>query len=198
MARHDVVVFSHDDVELVSPRPFDAIAHALQRHDVVGLAGSRLVSGPAVMWAGHPHLHGHVAYPDGGRDFQATVFSLECGLLDGMQALDGMLIAARRAAALRIGFDERTFDGFHFYDLDFTYRAHLAGLSVAVTTDVTAIHASNGEFGDEWRRGAHRFVAKFPGMNAPVGSHHAYAARLESRPKVARFYEELRGLAATP
>ena len=199
-ARHDLVVFSHDDVELVSPAPFEALERALREHDVVGFAGSRRVTGPAVTWAGHPHLHGGVAYPvaDARPGWDATVFSLASGILGGMQALDGLLIAARRDAARAIGFDAATFDGFHFYDLDFTYRAHLAGRRVAVTTEVAAIHASEGSFDDAWRRAAQRFVAKFPALAAPAGPHHSYGARLGSRERVLRFHEELRALGAAP
>ena len=196
MARHPIVVFSHDDVELVSPRPFEAFDDALERHDIVGLAGARHVGGPAVMWAGHPHVHGWVAYPETVEGCSATVFSLESGVIGGMKVLDGMLFAARREAALCVGFDAATFDGFHFYDIDFTYRAHLAGLRIAVTTDVIAIHASHGLFDEEWRRYAARFMAKFPHLRLPKGEHHAYAAALSSRTRMARFYNELRGLAA--
>ena len=195
-ARHPVVVFAHDDVELVSPQPFEALDDALESNDVVGLAGAALASGPAVMWAGHPHLRGWVAYPATEGAWDATVFSLEGGAPGGMQALDGMLLAARREAARKVGFDAATFDGFHFYDLDFSYRAHLAGLAVAVTTGVTAIHASRGSFDADWKRYAERFMAKFPALSAPKGEHHAYRARLATRAHLVRFYEELRGLAA--
>ena len=189
------MVFSHDDVELVSPHPFEALDDALEGHDVVGLAGADRVSGPAVMWAGHPHMRGWIAYP-AGEAWDATVFSLDAGVQGGMQSLDGMLFAARREAAGKVGFDAATFDGFHFYDLDFTYRAHRAGLPVAVTTGVTAVHASRGRFDDSWRLYAGRFVAKFPELATPKGEHHAYRARLSTRERLARFYEELRGLAA--
>jgi hypothetical protein len=197
-ARHGIVVFSHDDVELVSPRAFDAIEQALAENHVAGLAGSGLVRGPAVMWAGHPHLRGFVAMPVPGdaHACKATLFSLECGVLDGMQALDGFFFAARRDAALSVGFDATTFDGFHFYDLDFTYRAALAGLRVAVTTDVVAIHHSLGNFGDVWQRYAPRFTAKFPALDGVRGSNEHYSARLASRENAVRFYEEIRGLAA--
>ena len=102
--------------------------------------------GPAVMWAGHPHLRGFVAMPVDGDPaaIGTSTFALECGVLGGMQALDGFWFAARREAALAVGFDGATFDGFHFYDLDFTYRAHLAGLRVAVTTDIVCLHRSHG------------------------------------------------------
>jgi hypothetical protein len=199
-ARYDLVVFSHDDVELASARPFDAFERALARHDVVGVAGSRLLNGPGVTWAGQPHLRGGVAYPPQappGR-WKATVYSLETGILGGMQALDGLVFAARREAALRIGFDAATFDGFHFYDLDFTYRAHLAGLGVAVTTEIAAIHASEGRFDDTWREYAARFQAKYPALAAPMGQAFYFGREFASREQVLRFHEEMNGLGAAP
>jgi GT2 family glycosyltransferase len=113
-----------------------------------------------------------------------------------MQALDGLLLATRRGVAQRVGFDAATFDGFHFYDLDFTYRAHLLGLRLAVTTDVIAVHASTGNFGEAWQRYVERFRAKFPALVAPAGKHHAYGERFRTPGEVVRFYDALRGLGA--
>ncbi len=198
-AAFDTVVFSHDDVELLSAAPFTALQAALEENDVVGLVGATQVSGPAVAWAGHPHLHGWIAQPSAdGAAWDANVFSAASGTVRGAQSLDGLLIAARRDAARRIGFDAATFDGFHFYDLDFSYRAHLAGLRVAITTEISAIHASEGRFDAEWRRYADRFRSKFPALDRPAGPHHVYAARLRSKPEIVRFFDELRGLAQVP
>ena len=195
-SHHELVVFSHDDVELVSPRPFGHIVRALERYNLVGLAGSRRVSGPAVMWAGHPHVHAWVSYPANppAAGWDAGLFSLEGGLLAGMQALDGLFFAARREVVRKVGFDAPTFDGFHFYDLDFTYRAHLAGFKLAITTDVLAIHESPGRFDDDWKRYAERFQAKFPALSAPAGDYHAYGARFASKQQLVRFFAELRAL----
>lgn len=196
LCRHEIVVFAHDDVELASFRPFDLIAAALQGNDIVGVAGTRHVCGPAVMWAGHPHVHGWVAYParEGDAGWDASLFSLEGGLLGGMRALDGLIFATRREVVRRVGFDAAIFDGFHFYDLDFTYRAWRAGLRLAVCTDVIAIHASEGHFGADWQRYAGRFKAKFPELQASVGDYHAYGARFGTREAMLRFYAALRGL----
>jgi len=199
-ARHPLVLFTHDDVELISDGPFEALDAALASHDIVGLVGSRKVAGPGVTWAGHPHLHGWIAYPSArhpGR-WDTTLFSTESGVLGGMQALDGVFIAARREAALAIGFDADTCDGFHFYDLDFTYRAHRAGLSLAVATDVVAVHASEGKFDESWRASVPRIQAKFPELVAPAGAFHAYGAPLSSKGRVLAFYETLRGLGDAP
>ena len=83
-----------------------------------------------------------------------------------MQSLDGVFMAMRRETLGELRFDERTFDGFHFYDLDFSYRAHLAGLRLAVSTDILVLHASEGQFADDWKRYAARFLGKFPSLTA--------------------------------
>jgi hypothetical protein len=199
-ARHDTIVFSHDDVELASAQPFAAVDRALAAHDIAGVAGSRLLNGPGVTWAGHPHLRGAVAYPprEAAGRWKATLYSLETGVMGGMQSLDGLFFAARRAAAERVGFDAATFDGFHFYDLDFVYRAHLAGLRVAVTTEIVAVHASEGQFDEKWRHYAARFQAKHPALAAPMGQAFYFGRELASKPDVLRFYDEVNGLGATP
>ena len=196
-ARHDWIVFSHDDVELASGHPFDALQRALQNHDIVGLAGSDLARGAAWAWAGHPHLFGTVSYPANGR-WNATVYSLDTGVRSGMQVIDGLLFAVRRQAALALGFDAKTFDGFHFYDLDFVYRAHLTGHRVAVTTEVLAIHASEGRFDEAWRRHAERFLGKFPALNAPQGPSFSFGRELPTREALVRFHEAFNGLGAQP
>jgi hypothetical protein len=196
-ARHDRVVFSHDDVALPSPRPFDALQRALQDHEIVGLAGADLANGPATLWAGHPHLFGSVAYPASG-GWKAAIYSLRTGVLGGMQTLDGMLFAARRETTLRVGFDGATFDGFHFYDLDFVYRAHRAGCRIAVTTEVLAMHASEGRFDDTWRRYAERFLRKFPALGAAQGPSFYFGRELASREALVRFHEAFNGLGAQP
>ena len=42
-------------------------------------------------------------------------------LVRNVQALDGLFMAARRSVIERVSFDPVTFDGFHGYDLDFSY-----------------------------------------------------------------------------
>ena len=191
-AAHEHMVFVHDDVELVSPAPLAALARSLREADVVGLAGSARATGPAVLWSGHPDLHGWVSYPAAnGTGLEAAPLSLRHGVVGGMQTLDGLLIACRREVALDVGFDAETFDAFHFYDLDFCVRAHRAGWRLAVTTDVLAVHASRGGFGDEWQRYRERFQAKFPELNAPAGAPHWYAAGLPDVDALRAFYATL-------
>lgn len=192
-ASGESVVLCHDDIEVLSPRLDLAIARALESFDIAGVAGSDRVSGPAVLWAGHPHVHGWVSYPRGG-EIEVAPLSFRSGLLGGMQALDGVFLALRGSAARSLRFDERIFDGFHFYDLDFTYGAHLAGYRLGVSTDILLLHASEGRFEEDWKRYAQRFLEKYPQLREPQGKPHWYGARVASRALALAFYERLRRL----
>ena len=168
-SRGDLLLFSHDDVEILSDDLAPAISRATESLDVVGIVGtSKVLSGywPA---AGHPFLHGWLAQPaptegsagqNGAERFVVGVFGVDAPITAGLQGLDGMFFVAKRAVVESIPFDETTFDGFHGYDLDFSYAAHLAGFSVGTSAEIALIHASGGKFGDSWQRYANRFAEK--------------------------------------
>ncbi len=161
-----IVVFSHDDVTLPADAVHRMVGH-LRHADVLGLAGTTRLSGPGWVSSGWPHLRGQVVHvlPDGS--CSVSVYYPHHGLMGGIQALDGLLIAARRDVAAAIGFDARTFDGFHLYDVDFSFRAHLGGFRVAVAGDIPVLHASTGSFDETWARAADAFARKCDGRLAP-------------------------------
>jgi len=197
-ARGEAVLFVHDDVEVLSPGLDALLARALARADVVGVAGTRHLAGPTLGWAGQREMRGwlvHGSSASSAWDFSAL--ALRAGLDAGMQALDGCFIAARTAAARATGFDAATFDGFHFYDLDFCLRAHRAGLSVAVDTGILVAHASRGSLGPAWEAQARRFVSKFaPLGQGPSGPSHFHAVRLASADEALAMQAELDGFCA--
>jgi len=197
-ARGEATVFLHDDVEVVSPGLDAPLARALARADVVGVAGTRKVAGPTLGWAGQAPLAGWLVHTDtAGAHWDFSLLSLRGGLVGGMEALDGCFLAARTASARRVGFDEKTFDGFHFYDLDFGLRARRAGMAVAVDTDILVRHASRGALGADWQAQAGRFVAKFaPMATEPAKPNHFHAARLATREIALALHDELNGFCA--
>jgi GT2 family glycosyltransferase len=78
--------------------------------------------------------------------------------------LDGAFFCARREVVDGARFDSATFDGSHLYDIDFSYRAHLAGFCIGVTHDIVIAHEPVGNFNETWKIYAHRFMAKFPAL----------------------------------
>ena len=53
------------------------------------------------------------------------------------------------------------FDGFHLYDLDFSYGACLSGFKLAVDHRIGLLHASSGVFKDAWHTYRRRFEDKY-------------------------------------
>ncbi|MBK8324130.1 MAG: glycosyltransferase [Betaproteobacteria bacterium] len=197
-ASGEAIVFLHDDVEVVSPGLDALLARALARADVVGIAGTRSLAGPTLGWGGQAPMAGWLVHTDAtGGPWDFSLLAFTAGLAGGMEALDGCFLAARAGAARRVGFDEGTFDGFHFYDLDFCFRAKRTGHAVAVDTDILVRHASRGALGPDWQAQAGRFVAKFaPIATAPAQPNHFHAARLENRETALALHDEINGFCA--
>ena len=58
----------------------------------------------------------------------------------------------------------RTFDGFHHYDLDFTFAAHLAGFRLGIASDIHILHESSGAHDEKWHHYLARFEQKYAGQ----------------------------------
>jgi hypothetical protein len=183
-ARGDLLVFCHDDIGIVCDDFAGRLRRYLARFDVIGVAGSDTLNGPVWAWAGTPHVLNWVCPRKVDGKFYA--FLLGPGpLLANAQALDGVFIAARREAAEHIGFDTDTFDGFHFYDLDFSYRAARAGLRCAVAAEIVVWHASGGDFrSPAWQHYATRFVQKFPELEPQTEMAPYESVGLEFEPRL--------------
>jgi len=175
-SRGDLLVFSHDDIEILTPQFVPRLKWHLESHDLVGVAGTtRLVDGG---WrsAGNAHLYGQVAQVNWKHHrFDVLSFGDPSTAREPVQALDGLFLACKRAVLESIHFDEETFDGFHLYDLDFTFAAYLAGMRLAVCGDLPILHYSAGIYGEVWDRYAQRFVQKYRGK---LGPKNPYASKI--------------------
>jgi hypothetical protein len=204
-SRGDILIFSHDDIEILTPEFRERLVAHLEDFDVVGVAGtSRLVDGS---WssAGQPWVHGQAVQPAAsGQGYQLQIYARAEGRArPKIQAVDGMFFAARRAAAEALRFDAQRFDHFHLYDIDFSYRAHLARMRVGVCNDILIYHASLGKFDDTWRRYLKVFHDKFAGSlsKEPPGQRVLHALEpvptLNDAMTVFNYYLRQCGLAAT-
>lgn len=167
-AKGDLLVFSHDDVEHLRGDFAPVLLSGLERFDVLGAAGATRCVDAYWPAAGHPHLRGACAAPGPSGQVTVALYGVDGPSAEGIEALDGMFLAARREAWERVRFDEATFDGFHGYDVDFSFRAAQAGLRVGVENGFLVLHRSGGNFGERWKHYRARFLAKhFPGVDVP-------------------------------
>jgi len=166
-SRGDILIFCHDDIEIISPSFSSLLRQHLQTFDVIGCAGTTRLKDSKWMSSGDPHIHGVIAYPVANawpsELFHVSVWGgAELAQVEGIQALDGFFIAARRRVAESVRFDEETFDGFHGYDTDFSYAAFLRGFDIAVCKDILIAHKSTvGDFEGVYRTYASRFQEKY-------------------------------------
>lgn len=156
----DYLVFCHDDIEILAPDFAARLKINLQEGDIVGVAGTTLLCGSTWVDAGWPHIHGMVALPPSALCCELLVFDARRRAVTDIQALDGLFFAVRREVLECLRFDEHLFDGFHFYDLDFTYRAYLAGFKLTVCSDLLLAHHSRGSYDEIWQAYAKVFLEK--------------------------------------
>jgi len=147
-SRGDIVIFSHDDILILDPDFARKISNRLRDFDILGFSGASRVVADNWWNADYPWLFGAIANPHHGT--RSIRFSLWCPepwpVVDNIQCIDGLCMIARRTVAEEIGFDEATFDGFHLYDLDFSFSAFQAGKKLGVMCDIPIIHASEGNY----------------------------------------------------
>jgi len=173
-ASGEILVFSHDDIEIAAPDFAAKLLAYLSRYDLIGTAGTTRLIGGNWIDAGWPHLHGQIgSHVEKPGSLIVTVYKVQGAVTANIQAIDGVFLAARREVLERIRFDEDTFDGWHLYDLDFTFSAHLAGFRTAVCHDLCLIHNSFGDYADAWRIYVQRFEDKYrsrlpQGVNPPA------------------------------
>ncbi len=160
-ASGDVLIFSHDDIELVTPDFAPRLVGHLDRYDGVGVAGASQVTGPRWGHAGQQAIHGHILHAPRSnvRGVLLMVSGFQHPVSENIRVLDGVFIAVRRHVWEAQRFDADRYDGFHLYDLDFTWRASGAGARLAVPADLLLFHSSQGKYDAAWRRYARRFVA---------------------------------------
>jgi GT2 family glycosyltransferase len=163
----EILVFSHDDVEVLSPDFPARLMHHLSTFDLIGVAGTRQVINAAWASVGPPDIFGQVVHVLRDGRFTVDIFSAPRRAVGRIQALDGLFMAARRSVVDRIRFDAETFDHFHLYDLDFSYQAYRAGLNVGVVNDINMLHYSTGKFDEIWQRYANRFDHKWSDCYTP-------------------------------
>lgn len=168
----DILVFSHDDVEVVDADFAEKLLESMSKFDLLGLAGTTYLSRAGWISSGLKHAHGQHGVSH-GEDTLVQIFSAEKTAVNA-QAIDGFFMATRRKVWEQLRFDQNIFDDWHMYDLDFSYRAYQAGFSVGIRSDFLVYHHQGPmEPGSlkqtHWRIEAEKFLSKFPDLcNRPL------------------------------
>lgn len=160
-AKHDIVVFCHDDIFFNTQDWGLALSDHFTRnmgYGIIGVAGTnKLVSGR--WWEDTTRMFGTVNHSDGQKVW-ANKYSEDQGIfMKRMIALDGVFFVAHKKR-IKSKFDE-SFEGFHFYDVSFTLENHLNNVKVGLITNIRITHMSIGETNDKWEENKVIFETKY-------------------------------------
>lgn len=156
-AKHDIVVFCHDDIVFNTKDWGLALSDHFTRnmgYGIIGVAGTnKLTTGR--WWEDQTRMYGIVNHTD-GKTVWPNIYSPEQGIyVKRMIVLDGVLFAVHKKR-IKSKFNE-DFKGFHFYDLSFTLENHLNNVKVGVITNIRITHMSIGETNELWEENKLKF-----------------------------------------
>ena len=163
-AAGDILVFVHEDVFFMEEgwgKVLQSKFSADSSVGLIGVAGTQYLLADDLRWhiAGQPFLKGRVIHElDKGGRFILTVFSWDKTDAE-VVAVDGLFFAVKKELFSRVRFDDNTFRGFHFYDLDVCMQIRQTHKCM-VTWDILLKHLSAGKNDPSWHNAANLFAQK--------------------------------------
>jgi hypothetical protein len=160
-----ITVLTHDDLLIRDKNWIEKLKEALEKYDVVGLAGgSSAKITPPCLW----HLmcpsdthRGCVSHVNENRK---GTFVTNFGKQGRVLLLDGLFLAFKSKKLFEAGvkFDESNPAKFHFYDIDFCMTCNSKKLKLG-TAYIDVVHNSHGlrKYTEEWKSGQAWFMQKF-------------------------------------
>lgn len=156
-AKYELLCFMHEDISFETDLWGKKVIEAFSAFPALGLLG---VAGSTYK----PAIPSGWSYPTAG--VKTTYMNIIQCTKDAKQeihiynnpknkslskvvSVDGVWFCTRKSVVKQIPFDEKTFKGFHCYDVDFSLSVYQK-FDVAVTYDILLKHFSGGNFDDKW------------------------------------------------
>lgn len=159
---NDIVVFSHNDIELSKNWARYIIKH-FERSDygILGVAGTDYLQNNGVWWARRENMWGIVDH-DIDHKLHTNAYSKDFGKeIKDVVTIDGVFFAVSKQRLSSTNFQENTFKGFHFYEIPFCVENFINNTKVGVIYDVRVCHKSGGQTNEEWEDNRKIFVEKY-------------------------------------
>jgi GT2 family glycosyltransferase len=168
-----ILVFVHDDVYLCDFFWRGRVREAVERFDIIGVAGNRrrtprqpswLFTDLRFNWDAKEYLSGAIGH---GLGFPCNNISVYGPSMQACKLLDGVMLCVESRKLHEHGLRFDASFPFHFYDLDFCRQAERKGLSMG-TWPIAIIHESPGKFASpEWQEAYARYLEKYGERGQP-------------------------------
>jgi glycosyltransferase involved in cell wall biosynthesis len=161
-AQYDIILFTHDDVILQTKQIASKLSKMYNKNPeyaILGAAGSKNMPESGKWWEQPKKMYGQVSHQHKGNTWLSAYSPSQGDDIEETIIVDGVFFSVHRER-IKEHFDE-TVEGFHFYEIDFCFRNHLAGAKVGVHTKFKLIHKSIGETNEQWEENRKQFAEKF-------------------------------------
>jgi len=189
-AKGELLVFMHDDVELLSPDFGSKLRRELEDCDLLAIAGATRFEGPAWFSAGPDFLRGSVSVPRSNGRYDVYWASLGVERTP-LAVADGFFLACHRRVVNAVRWDAYPIPGFHGYDIDFTFRASRAGFKALAAVSIQVAHASEGVFDDRWLNASKAVCARLGVGPGPAATPRWVSTVAESRAEAALHFDRV-------
>lgn len=159
-SKNDIVVFMHDDINILTKDWGKKLVKHYQNTDygILGVAGSKNLNENGVWWTNRESMYGNVYHTDGKKTWLSE-YSYNFGnRIKEAVVVDGVFFSCSKKRIVK-DFDE-FYKGFHFYDISFCFDNFKENVKVGVHFDISIVHKSVGEVNDEWEKNRLLFMEK--------------------------------------
>jgi hypothetical protein len=161
--RGDICVFIPDDVYFMKMNWGTILRNKFtdQSIGMIGVAGTQYLFHDkcSLTAAGRPFIKGRIVQHLENGDFFAVVYSQENGDFD-VVACEGAFMAIPTELFQYVRFDDVSFDGMYFYDMDMSMQMR-RGRRVVVTTDIVVKKRTQAKFDKAWQHYGQIFLQKY-------------------------------------
>ena len=159
---HDILVLCHDDIYFDTNRWGKKLLRSFESHSefgILGVAGSTFMPQSGQWWEDRSKMFGVVNHEHEGKKWQSKYSQNEENEIKQTVIVDGLFISLDKNK-IKKRFDE-TVEGFHFYDVEFTFQNHLEDVKVGVMFNVRITHKSIGMTNEKWESNKQIFANKY-------------------------------------
>lgn len=161
-AKYDIVVFCHDDLFVETKQWGNKLVKLFDKnpeYGIIGVAGSKNIPVSGQWWENRNKMYGRVAHTHEGKTW-LSAYSDDLGQnLEETIIVDGVWFSVHKNR-IKKDFNENV-EGFHFYDVTFSFENFLEGVKVGVTTVVRINHQSIGMTNEAWEKNRADFAETF-------------------------------------
>ena len=159
---NDIVILCHDDIYFDTKNWGNKILNHFKRnkdYGILGLAGTTNIPKSAKWWEDFSKMKGIVNHEHEGKKWESKYSASKGNQLDDVVLVDGLFIVINKKN-IKQNFNE-DIKGFHFYDVDFSFRNFIEDVNIGVMYDVRVTHKSIGQTNEQWEKNREVFAKKY-------------------------------------